>query len=159
MIHYHGTPFTPNGDMIKSFTAKHCMVSFERPDQIEIAAEICQSVVLDNGAFSAWRQEKKYDFDGFAEWAALWVKHPCVDWCVIPDKIDGTETDNDALIADWPLPMPCSVPVWHMHESLSRLERLLEFPRLALGSSGQYATVGNAQWWSSPAVQLWVHRK
>lgn len=148
MIYYHGTPFTPNSDMIKSFTAKHCMVSFERPDQLEIAAEICQSVVLDNGAFSAWRQQKKYDFNGYVEWASLWIKHPCIDWCVIPDVIDGTESDNDALIADWPLSKNCSVPVWHMHESFDRLERLLEFPRLALGSSGQFAVVGDAKWWN-----------
>lgn len=148
MIHYHGTPFTPNADMIKSFTAKHCMVSFERPDQMEIAAEVCQSVVLDNGAFSAWRQGKQYDFTGYVEWASLWVRHPCVDWCVIPDVIDGTEADNDALIADWPLHQAVSVPVWHMHESLERLEKLLSFPRVALGSSGQFATVGDGKWWS-----------
>jgi hypothetical protein len=148
MIHYHGTPFTPNGDMIKSFTAKHCMVSFERPDQMQIAAEICQSVVLDNGAFSAWRQKKQYDFGGYVEWASAWVKHPCVDWCVIPDVIDGSESDNDSLMAEWPLPKHCSVPVWHMHESLDRLERLLEYPRIALGSSGQFSAVGDAKWWT-----------
>lgn len=147
MIHYHGTPFTPNADMIKSFTAKHCMVSFERPDQMEIAAEICQSVVLDNGAFSAWRQGKKYDFNGYVEWASLWIKHPCVEWCVIPDVIDGDEQANDALLSDWKLPIHCSVPVWHMHESMERLERLMNYPRVALGSSGQYATVGDAKWW------------
>lgn len=147
MIHYHGTPFTPNGDMIKSFTAKHCMVSFERPDQMQIAAEICQSVVLDNGAFSAWRQQKKYDFSGYVEWASLWVNHPCVDWCIIPDVIDGSESDNDALMAEWPLPKHCSVPVWHMHESLDRLERLLEYPRIALGSSSAFSAVGSKKWW------------
>ena len=147
MIHYHGTPFTPNADMIKSFTAKHCMVSFERPDQMEIAAEVCQSVVLDNGAFSAWRQGKKYDFSGYVEWASLWVRHPAVDWCIIPDVIDGSEADNDALMSDWPLPPHCSVPVWHLHESLNRLERLLRYPRIALGSSGQYASVGTKDWW------------
>lgn len=148
MIHFHGTPFTPNSDMIKAFTAKHCMISYERPDQMEIAAEICQSVVLDNGAFSAWKQRKPYDFNGYVEWASLWVKHPCVDWCIIPDVIDGTEEQNDGFIKDWPLPKSCSVPVWHMHESLSRLERLMEYPRIALGSSGQFATVGDQLWWS-----------
>lgn len=156
MIHYHGTPFTPNADMVKSFTAKHCMVSFERPDQIEIAAEICQSVVLDNGAFSAWRQGKPYDFSGYVEWASLWVKHPCVDWCIIPDVIDGDEAANDALLADWPLPSHFSVPVWHMHESTERLERLLAYPRIALGSSGQFATVGDAKWWTRMSEAMTV---
>lgn len=156
MIHYHGTPFTPNGDMIKSFTAKHCMVSFERPDQMQIAAEICQSVVLDNGAFSAWRQQKKYDFSGYVEWASLWVKHPCVDWCIIPDVIDGSESDNDTLMAEWPLPKHCSVPVWHMHESLDRLERLLEYPRIALGSSSEFSAVGSKKWWPRIAEAMRV---
>ena len=48
---------------------------------------------------------------------------------------------------EWPLPKYNSVPVWHMHESLDRLEQLLEFPRIALGSSGAYAKVGNDSWW------------
>lgn len=147
MIHYHGTPMTPTGDMIKSFSAKHAMVSYAEPRQIEIAAEICQSVVLDNGAFTAWRQQQQYDFNGYTEWAAKWVKHPAVDWCVIPDKIDGDESENDQLIADWPLPDFISVPVWHFHESLDRLKRLMKFPRIALGSSGQYASVGTESWW------------
>lgn len=148
MIHYHGTPMTPTADMVKSFATKHAMISYAEPRQIEIAAEICQSVVLDNGAFSAWRQQQDYDFAGYVEWARKWVKHPAVDWCVIPDKIDGSEADNDALMRDWPLPQFCSVPVWHFHESLDRLERLMEYPRVALGSSGQFASVGTEKWWS-----------
>jgi hypothetical protein len=156
MIHYHGTPMTPVGDMIKSFAAKHAMVSYEHPEQMEIAAEICQSVVLDNGAFSAWRQGKTYDFSGYATWAEKWIRHPAVEWCIIPDKIDGSEQDNDALLNDWGLPKWLSVPVWHMHESLDRLERLLEYPRLALGSSGVYAKVGNDPWWKRMAEAMRV---
>ena len=53
MIHYHGTPMTPTADMVQAFKGRHAMVSFEHPAQIEIAAEICQSIALDNGAFSA----------------------------------------------------------------------------------------------------------
>lgn len=154
MIHYHGTPMTPTLDMIKSFTAKHAMVSYAEPRQIEIASEICQSVVLDNGAFTAWRQQQNYDFEGYVEWALKWVKHPAVEWCIIPDKIDGTENDNDVYMRDWPLPKHNSVPVWHMHESLDRLERLLEFPRIALGSSGAYASVGNEPWWKRIAEAM-----
>ena len=67
MIHYHGTPMTPTVDMIKSFATKHAMVSYAEPRQIEIASEICQSIVLDNGAFTAWRQEQNYDFEGYIE--------------------------------------------------------------------------------------------
>lgn len=147
MIHYHGTPLTPVKDMIRSFAAKHAMVSYEHPEQIEVAAEICQSVVLDNGAFSAWRQGKPHNFKDYMHWAAEWVQHPAVDWCVIPDVIDGTEEQNDDLLGRWVLRPSVSVPVWHMHESLERLERLLAYPRVAIGSSGQFSTVGNTRWW------------
>lgn len=139
---------TPIADMVKSFAARHAMVSFENPEQVEEAAEICQSIVLDNGAFSAWKQQKPHDFQGYLEWCIKWLKHPAVEWCIIPDKIDGTEEENDALIDAWPLPDAVSVPVWHMHESLERLARLASrFPRIAIGSSGQYATIGTEAWW------------
>jgi hypothetical protein len=154
MIHYHGTPMTPTHDMVKAFAGKHAMVSFAHPEQIEVCAEICQSVVLDNGAFSAWKSGVKYDFDGYLKWALDWLYHPAVEWCVIPDVIDGDERQNDALIAAWPLSRVMSVPVWHMHESLSRLERLMRFPRVALGSSGRYATIGSVDWWEKMAAAM-----
>lgn len=157
MIHYHGTPMTPVLDFAKAFAAKHAMVSFEHPAQIEMAAEICQSVVLDNGAFSAWKQQKQYDFAGFLEWAKKWVRHPAVDWVIIPDVIDGDEQSNDALISSWPLSESISVPVWHLHESLERLERLCSaFPRIALGSSGVFAIVGDNKWWKRIAEAMRV---
>jgi hypothetical protein len=138
---------TPVADMVKSFAARHAMVSFEHPEQIKVCAEICQSVALDNGAFSAWRQEKPYDFAGYVEWCSEWLRHPSVDWCIIPDKIDGNEADNDALMVDWPFATAQSVPVWHLHESLGRLERLMAWPRVALGSSGAFAEIGTKEWW------------
>lgn len=148
MIHFHGTPLTPTADMAQAFARRHAMVSFAHPQQMEIAAEVCQSVVLDNGAFPAWIKGVAYDFDGFAEWAAKWIKHPAVEWCVIPDRIDGKEADNDALLRDWGMPAAVSVPVWHMHESVARLERLAaDFPRVALGSSGEFKDVGTEAWW------------
>ena len=137
----------PTLDMVKAFATKHAMVSFESPDQIEVAAEICQSIVLDNGAFSAWRQGKEYKFDGYAAWAERWIRHPCVEWCVIPDVIDGSEEANDIMLRNWALPPAVSVPVWHLHESMERLKRLMEYPRIALGSSGTFAKVGTDAWW------------
>jgi hypothetical protein len=35
-----------------TWTRRHAFVSFERPEQVALAAEICQSFALDNGAFS-----------------------------------------------------------------------------------------------------------
>lgn len=152
MIHYHGLPITPVLSMQRALAGKHAMVSFEHPDQIREAAEVCQSIVLDNGAFSAWRAGAAHDFAGYVEWAGEWLRHPAVDWCVIPDVIDGDEAANDKLLAAWPHELAFSVPVYHLHESLDRLARLVEdYPRVAFGSSGQYADPGNARWWGRMA--------
>lgn len=152
MIRYHGTPMTPLADMLRALKGKHAMVSFENPEQIEEVCEICQAVVLDCGAYSAWRKGERHDYAGYLEWCRFWLKHPCVQWCIIPDVIDGTEEENDALIDEWPLPAAVSVPVFHMHESLNRLRRLMQrFPRIAIGSSGEYAEIGTSKWWNRMA--------
>jgi hypothetical protein len=149
MIHYHGLPMWPMSDMPRAFAARHGMVSFEHPDQIEIAAEVCQSVALDNGAFSAWKSGRRHDFDGYVGWATKWLKHPAVEWCVIPDVIDGSEAQNDMILHRWPHGLLGGVPVYHMHESLERLETLVSrYPRVALGSSGAYADPGSPAWWA-----------
>ncbi len=71
---------------------------------------------------------------------------------MIPDVIDGDEAANDALIAEspWLDRSPwVGAPVWHLHESLERLERLaLAWPRICLGSSGEFATVGSPSWYT-----------
>lgn len=157
MIHYHGTPITPVAAMLAVLKGRHAMVSFEHPEQIDAAAEVCQSIVLDNGAFSAWRSGRAFDFAGYADWAAQWLRHPAVDWCVIPDVIDGDEEQNDALLATWSAPDAHSVPVFHLHESLERLERLVaRYPRVALGSSGAYADPGSPSWWGRMAEMMRV---
>lgn len=157
MIHYHGLPMTPTADMLRAMRARHAIMSFENQQHIEEAAEICQSVILDNGAFTAWRKNAAHDFEGYAEWAQLWLRHPAVEWCLIPDVIDGTEEQNDGLLYEWRLPREWSVPVFHLHESLERLERLVhDYPRIALGSSGAYATPGTDDWWARMAEMMRV---
>ncbi len=53
------------------------------------------------------------------------------------------------------MPVASSVPVYHMHESLERLERLAHtYPRIALGSSGAYAEPGAAIWWERMASMM-----
>jgi hypothetical protein len=149
VIHYHGTPISGNGiDAGRFLKGRHAFVSFEAPNQIEIVADLCQSFALDNGAFSAWRQGKAFDFSGFRDFAREWMNHPACDWVVIPDVIDGAERDNDELIATWALDPARSVPVWHLHESLGRLLKLcLGWPRVALGSSGEWSDPGSQSWW------------
>lgn len=135
-------------DMIRAMRARHAMLSFHDARQIEEASEVCQSIVLDNGAFSAWRQGIPYNFAGYQTWAAYWLKHPCVESAVVPDVIDATEQENDQLLSEWSLPLAVSVPRYHLHESLERLNRLCAYPRIALGSSGQFAHPGSREWWS-----------
>lgn len=149
MIHYHGLPITPACVAASVLKRKHAMVSFAHPEQVELAAEICQSIVLDNGAFSAWASGAEFDKEGYLTWARKWLKHPAVDWCLIPDVIDGDEHQNAKWAKDWPLNKCLSVPVWHLHESLDYLRWLTSsWPRVALGSSGQFADPGSNSWWS-----------
>jgi len=124
------------------------MISFAHPYQLPIIADVCQSFALDNGAFSAWRSGKPIiDWKPYYAWVREWMKHPGFDWALIPDVIDGTEKDNDVQIAIWPLGTR-GVPIWHLHESLQKLERLCEFwPRVAFGSSGEFAAIGTKKWW------------
>lgn len=150
MIHYHGLPITPGSSALCAVQAGHAFVSHKYSDQLPIAQEICQSYAIDNGAFSAWKAGRPVlDWTEFAEWAATVSKHPGCDFVVIPDIIDGTWQQNDKLLEWWPLAKERSAPVWHMHDPLERLADLASqgWNRVCLGSSAQYATVGNALWW------------
>lgn len=150
LIHYHGLPITPDKVALAAVQAGHAFVSFHRPDQLALAVEFCQSFAIDNGAFSAWRSGSPItDWSAFYAWAEECRRFPSCDFAVIPDVIDGDEAENDALLREWPLPRWFGAPVWHMHESVERLVRLAdEFPRVCLGSSGDYAAVATQRWWA-----------
>ena len=125
------------------------MISFARPEQIRLASSICQSFCLDNGAFSAWRRKAKPDFARYYSWVDRWIWHPGCDFAVVPDCIEGTEDENDELLERWPFERWHGCAVWHMHESLRRLQRLAkDWPRVAIGSSGAFQTPGNHAWWN-----------
>lgn len=158
MIHYHGLPITPETAAVRAVEAGHAFVSFATPLQLRVAAEVCQSFAIDNGAFSAWKAGAPVVcWKPFYAWAAECKRIPSCDFAVIPDVIDGDEEVNDALVAEWPLPAWFGAPVWHMHESLDRLERLAtKFPRVCIGSSGEFATIGTTQWWGQMARALRV---
>lgn len=150
MIHYHGTPITPSLAAVAVLTGRHAMVSFRHPDQLPLAAEVCQSFALDNGAFSCWRAgDGEVDVPAYLAWVREWERHPGFDWCLIPDVIDGDEADNDRMLAAWfAAGGRGGVPVWHLHESFDRLERLCNaYPRVALGSSGIWQDPGTDGWW------------
>jgi hypothetical protein len=156
MIHYHGGRHSTQELALRIWKGRHALVSHADPQQIAIAAEATQSFALDNGAFSAWKQNLIPNWTAYYDWVGEWCEHPGFDWAVIPDVIDGNETENDWLISQWPFPHRwIGVPVWHMHESVERLMRLCaEWPRVALGSSGQYKTPGTHRWWQRINVAL-----
>ena len=156
MIHYHGTPCgATREDVARFLKGRHALISFYRPEDIGTAAEVCQSFCIDNGAFSAWKQNATVDWQAYYEFVDQWHRHPSFDWAVIPDVIDGDEDANDELLDEWPGHVE-GIPVWHMHESMERLNRLCGWPRIALGSSGDFATVGTDQWWRRIAEAMEV---
>lgn len=158
MIHYHGLPISPMTAAAQAIGAGHAFLSFAHPDQLAAAVAFSSSFAVDNGAFSAWRAGRPVaDWAEFYAWANRCLLVPSCDFAVIPDVIDGTEEDNDSLLRECPLPYWFGAPVWHMHESLDRLERLaLTYPRVCIGSSGDYAVVGNALWWGRIAQAMRV---
>lgn len=149
MIHYHGLPITPETAALTAIKGGHAFVSFAHPDQLGAAVAVAQSFALDNGAFSAWTAGRPItNWEPYYAWASNCLLIPSCDWAVIPDVIDGSEDDNDALLDAWPLPRWHGVPVWHLHESLERLSHLSRnWPRIAFGSSGEFASIGTRQWW------------
>lgn len=153
MIHYHGTPIGGRSvDAVEILRGRNALVSFAHPDQLPIVLDVCQSFVLDNGAFSQWRKDgEQVDFDAYSEWVEQYAYHPGFNWCLIPDIIDGIEADNIELVNKW-----CDenkkikgVPVYHFNESLEWLEYLVnKFEWVALGSSGEFSSVGTKKWWA-----------
>lgn len=149
MIHYHGLPITPYTAAEVAIRAGHAFVSFAHPGQMGLAVAACQSFAIDNGAFPAWRKQQPItDWTDYYRFAASAKRQPACDFAVIPDVIDGTAADNDVLLAEWPFPIWFGAPVWHLHESFDRLGRLsADYPRVCLGSSGEFAQIGTARWW------------
>lgn len=106
---------------------------------------IGQSVMLDNGAFSVWRVGIQADWPGYYAWCDRWFDYPTT-WGIIPDVIEGDEAAQDELIDQWPHGER-GAPVWHMHEDIDRLCRLVDdWPRVCIGSSKQYAVLLSDHW-------------
>jgi hypothetical protein len=169
MIHYHGTPITPRSALLTLAGRCFC-VSFAQTQDIRACHEVGQSVMLDNGAFTFWRQGGVPDWDAYMEWAEEWLDFHTT-WAVIPDVIEGSEEENDALLVKWfQRRLRGGAPVWHLHESLERLRRLAHgYERVCFGSSGAYRVVGSDAWHrrieqafntiSEPSgrIDCWVH--
>jgi hypothetical protein len=143
LIHYHGTPLTPRAKLLP-LAGKHFCVSYAEPRDAGVCMEIGQSVLWDNGAFSAFTQGRAVDWATYYHWLEPKLGHP--HWAVIPDVIDGTVEQQQDLLRRWPFGH-FGAPVWHMGLSIIYLLGLAEkWPRLCFGSTGQYWRVGSDSW-------------
>lgn len=144
MIHYHGTPLTPR-EMLYKMIGKHFCVSFADQRDAEVCLDIGQSVMWDNGAFTAFTQGKTFDHNKFYEWLEPRLGHP--HWGVIPDVIGGSEEENRSKLETWPFPKELGAPVWHLHMSTDYLLYLCDnYPKVCFGSSGEYWKIGTIRW-------------
>ena len=113
MIAYHGGPFSDATIAAGIWRKHHAMISFARNEQIGIAAEYASSFALDNGAFSLWRAgQRSPAWDSYYRWIETWRNHLGFDFAIIPGVIDGSEEENDDLLAEWPFFE--GVPVYHL---------------------------------------------
>lgn len=144
MIHYHGTPLTPRRELLK-MAGKHFCVSFAHPNDADWCLRNGQSVMWDNGAFSAYTKGKPIDPMKFADWVEPKLGHP--HWAVVPDVIGGDVEDQRAASKDWPHPKELSAPVWHLNLPIDWLIELADnWPKICFGSSGAYWQVGSESW-------------
>lgn len=144
MIHYHGTPISPRSELYK-LAGKHFCVPFSDPRDADVCAQIGQSIMFDNGAFSAKTKGKPFDEAGFYAWVEPRLGHP--HWAVVPDVIDGTVEQQREMVARWPFPRELGAPVWHLALPVDYLLELADqWPRICFGSSGDYWQVGSDAW-------------
>ena len=144
MIHYHGTPISPM-KAIETMGGKHFCVSYARPDDLKRCLKIGQSLMLDNGAFSAKTRGLPFDRNGFYAWVEPLLVHP--HWGVVPDVIDGSEDEQRQMVKSWPFRKEMGIPVWHLGLSISYLIELCDaWGRVGFGSAGEYWQIGTTKW-------------
>lgn len=150
VVHFHGSPIFGAGGAAATVAYRDggAFISYLRTDNITKCFDICKEICFDNGAFSAWKSGKIINWDLFYKWVGKYYDNPKLRFFVIPDVVDGTEEDNDALINEVPEEYKDkAVPVWHLHESIERLVRLCEqWPIVCFGSSGDYTRIRTERW-------------
>lgn len=147
MIHFHGTPITPRAELL-TLAGRHFCVSFAAPQDLHVCVSIGQSVMLDNGAFSAYTKGVELDVAGFYKWIEPILAPP--HFAVIPDVIGGDVEQQHKMIASWPrhtFGYENACAVWHLDKPFKHLHHLIfAFPKVALGSAGEFWEVGSDKW-------------
>ena len=144
-----GTPVTPKR-LLPSLAGSSFCVSFaddrDLDDVIELVGED-EILILDNGAFTHWRQGRgSIDREAFWTWANAAQEYSSQAVAVIPDVIEGSERENleelswalrgDSAYAWFP---ERTMAIWHLNESLEQLEtlcRLVNF--VGFGSCAEF---------------------
>jgi len=152
MLHYHGTPLTPKSEL-ETLAGKNFCVSHAHQRDTEWLIRNAQSIMWDNGAFSAYTKGKAFNPSGYYDW--LEDKLFGANWAVIPDVIGGCAEEQWKYLQQWPYPRHLSCAVWHMDLPIDWLLELSdEYPRIAFGSSGKYWKV-NSDDWQRRADEAW----
>lgn len=137
---YIGTPVTPNSELLTLAGRHFCLSYFNRAKfSLPVMEGIASGLMLDNGAFSAWRAGIEFTdeyWDGYHAWVDPLLDRPTT-WAVIPDAILMGSQEQDRLVRRWPHGNK-GAPVFHLYEDfiqpVSRLLRLLdEWPRVCIG--------------------------
>lgn len=148
--HFHGTPVWGDKGSVHriAVSGAGACVSHFRPDQLHASLQYAENVMLDNGAFSFWKNGQKPDWFKFYSDLDDVYDNPNLTFFIIPDVVEGGEDDNDLLIRRLPKAFrDKAAPVWHLHESIDRLVNLCsDWPRVCFGSSGEYAVIRTAAW-------------
>ena len=147
MIHYHGTPITPRAQLNR-MAGRHFCVSYAAPQDLKTCLSIGQSLMLDNGAFSAYTRGVPMDAKGYYKWLEPILVPP--HWGVMPDAIGGSVEDQHYYMARFPretLGYENFSAVWHLNLPFTHLFHLVNaFPKVCIGSSGEYWNVGSPKW-------------
>lgn len=162
-IHYHALPITPN-PLLWQLAGLHTLVSYSTTaqQQMYIADEVSQSVIIDPGAFTIYQQIQRdetlseeeretrlhtpRDWSAYYAWCEPWLERPTT-YAVIPDMIGAARQMQDAYLKEWPHGKSKGIPVFHIHHHEDHLLRLLdEYEYVAMGSSGEFWDVLSDDW-------------
>jgi len=135
------------------------LIPFVSDVDLSRALKDCSSIILDNSAFTFWRNGTKVNddfWDKYYQWVREIYNNKKLDWFIIPDVIMGSEIENNRLIDKFLATqkdiVPKGVPVWHTNESHERLKMLCDrFDRVCIGSADEkvYGKVGDNKWFNN----------
>jgi hypothetical protein len=149
-----GTPVTPKA-LLPSLAGSSFCVSHADPRDLDRVIELVgedEILVLDNGAFTHWRQGRgQIDRNEFWTWANTAQDYSPQAIAVIPDVIEGSEKEN-LLEVSWALreelaEFPArTMAIWHLDESLDQLRKLCRLMNfVGFGSCQKFDVTGTTE--------------